>query len=55
MLLLSTSSGMAMAVGFIVVVRVTTTIQRVCETQPDEVVATTFTKAAGLVHNYYAE
>jgi hypothetical protein len=44
------------AVGFIVVVGPTTTIQqRLCNTQPDEVIATTFAKAAGLVHNYYAE
>jgi ABC-type antimicrobial peptide transport system permease subunit len=47
---------MAMAVGFIVVVvGPTTTIQRVCKTKPNEVIATTFAKAALLVHNYYAE
>jgi hypothetical protein len=58
MLLSTTSgSGMAAVVGFIIVVvgPPTTTIQRFCKTQPDEVVATTFAKAALLVHNYYAE
>jgi hypothetical protein len=41
-------------VGFIIV-GPTITIQRFSKTQPDEVIATTFAKAADLVHNYYAE
>jgi hypothetical protein len=48
---------MAAVVGFIIVVvgPTTTTIQRLRKTQPDEVIATTFAKAALLVHIFYYE
>jgi hypothetical protein len=45
------------SVNIVVVGQPTTTTiqQRFCKTQPDEVITTTFAKAALLVHNYYAE
>jgi hypothetical protein len=53
---LPTSGGMAV-VGFVVGVgpTVTTTTQRFRYAQPDEVIATTFAKAALLVHIFYYE